>query len=118
MNDKIYPKFVANDNKGFTLTFKNSMTISVQWGIMNYCSNKGSTLYNGGHRAFTSVTAITAEIMIWDARWPESPFNFGSDEVKGHVDTDEVAQWIHMASICDDMEDLYALAKQYRMLEV
>ena len=37
-----------------------------------------------------------AEIAIWnkDGKW----FNFGSDMVKGWVDVNEVAEWIHKCS--------------------
>ena len=34
------PKFVATQNKGFGITFDNGFTISVQWGIENYCENR------------------------------------------------------------------------------
>ena len=33
-------KFVATQNKGFGMTFKNGFTISVQWGTFNYCEKK------------------------------------------------------------------------------
>ena len=33
-------KFVATRNKGFGMTFDNGFTISVQWGIENYCEHR------------------------------------------------------------------------------
>ena len=36
--------FVATENKGFGLTFDNGFTISVQWGVMNYCEHRSTYL--------------------------------------------------------------------------
>ena len=33
-------KFISTERKGFKMTFKNGLTISVQWGAINYCDNK------------------------------------------------------------------------------
>lgn len=80
-------KFTITSAKGFQMTFKNGWTISVQFGIGNYCDNK--------YRAIVRTDDIScedAEIAIWDeeGKW----YNFGSDEVKGYCSADEVAEWI------------------------
>jgi len=84
--------FKSTSNKGFSLTFENGWTISVQFGYGNYCDN---------HRHpdgwdFSKKQEVTqssdAEIAIWDANgeW----YNFGSDTVKGYCSANEVAEWI------------------------
>jgi len=32
--------FLSCENKGFQITFDNGMTMSVQWGVGNYCSRR------------------------------------------------------------------------------
>lgn len=84
-------KFKLIPNKGFQLTFENGNTISVMFGIGNYCSNRDDLRITNGY-----LVADTAEIAIWDneGRW----HNFGSDTVNGYIDSDEVAKWISFAS--------------------
>jgi hypothetical protein len=67
-------------NTGFTLTFENLWTISVQWGALNMCSVKGDD-------------SPTAEIAIWppDGSWYK--FEDGQD-VLGYQTPDQVAEWI------------------------
>jgi hypothetical protein len=70
-------------NNGFTMTFNNGWTISVQFGMANY-----ATIEDG--------ISISAEIAIWDKdnNW----YDFGNDKVKGYCSTDEVADWIYKVS--------------------
>jgi len=77
-------------NKGFNITFENGLTISVQFGCGNYCSNRFESISDPLTEAIISCN--NAEIAIWDEnkKW----FNFGSDEVKGYCTSDEVAKWI------------------------
>ena len=79
-------------NRGFSLTFENGLTISVQFGTGNYCERRDySSGYDGDLKSHI-VEANNAEIAIWDEsnQW----FDFGSDKVKGWVNADEVAIWI------------------------
>ncbi len=79
-------------NKGFHLTFDNGLTISIQIGVGNYCSNR--SLYKDFD--FEQQQSITecnnAEIAIWDKDniW----FKFEGDTVKGWVKTEEIGIWI------------------------
>ena len=54
--------------EGFSMTFENGLTISVQFGIGNYCTRNEKD------------EAISSEIAIWneDGKW----FDFGNDQVK------------------------------------
>ena len=85
-------KFSINNGKGFTMTFENEWTISVQFGFGNYCTNRNNQTLQGND----SVKCDTAEIGIWDknGEW----YDFGDDCVKGYVDADEVAEWISKVS--------------------
>lgn len=86
------------ENKGFQLTFTNNLTISVQFGYMNYCCNKNKT-------SGDCSKCGNAEIAIWDKddKW----YDFGSGgEVKGWVNADEVASWIYKVSIAKDINSI------------
>jgi hypothetical protein len=65
------------------MTFENECTISVQFGRVNYASIVGGV-------------SISAEIAIWDkdGNW----YKFGNDQVKGHCNANEVAEWINRVS--------------------
>lgn len=58
--------FHAN-NKGFQLTFNNTVTVSVMWGRGNYCNNR----YKSDHELMTEsfnngIECKNAEVLIWD----------------------------------------------------
>lgn len=74
-----------NQYEGFTITFANGCTISVQYGNGNY-----STRNDEGK-------AISAEIAIWDKDRTWYVFD-NSDTVLGHQTADKVAEWIRKAS--------------------
>ncbi len=88
--------FVATDNHGFQLTFRNSITISVQWGKANYATD---VVVDG-----LLTKARSAEIMIWDNT--DHTLNFGADEVKGFLSTDQVAIIIENTAAAIDLKDL------------
>lgn len=105
-NKQFYSSFRSTDNKGFHMTFDNLLTISVQWGTMNQCSNSGSILYDCGHRAFDYVTAITAEIAIWDTV-TGGQFTFSNgDTVLGYITPNQVAEWITLVSNAKGLSNL------------
>lgn len=94
----------TTQNKGFSMTFENNLTISVQFGTANYCSRKS---YSSDYRSEMKKDIIeseTAEIAIWDEndKW----FNFGSDEVKGYCTSNEVAQWINKVANTTDINSI------------
>jgi len=96
-----HPQDIDNMNtripSGFTMTFENGNTISVQFGDFNYGSNRdiGSKEY-----------AATAEVAIWNkhGQWWEFRTGEKPEEdtepnfVKGWCDADEVAKWINFAA--------------------
>ena len=81
-------KFLSTDNRGFQLTFDNGWTISVQWGVGNYCSNRNKETKNE-----PMVESATAEIAVFDA--DNKDFDFGGGQIcLGWLSADEVAEWI------------------------
>lgn len=76
-------------NRGFTMTFSNRITVSIRWGKANYSDGK-----------------TTAECAAWDADTPNTPhkwvhvigFDYNDDDVLGHLNSDDVAKFIYMAS--------------------
>ena len=98
------PQFTSTQNKGFTMTFQNGLTISVQWGTVNYCERKNPTSPIQGEMKMNIVESTTAEIAIWDET--NTWFDFGYDTVEGHCDTNEVARWIGIVSNAENMEHL------------
>lgn len=77
-------------NKGFNITFDNNLTISIQIGAGNYCSNKNNEI--GKEREQRITECNNAEIAIWDEnnKW----FTFEGDQVKGWINANEVGIWI------------------------
>jgi hypothetical protein len=71
---------------GFHFTFQNGWTASVQIGPGNYCENRMAPMG-------TKITQCgNAEIAAWDAdgKW----YNFGTDDVKGWVEAEEIAAFL------------------------
>jgi hypothetical protein len=94
----------STNNKGFQLTFSNGITISVQWGSHNYCCRRNNSADIFAEKETPIVESLDAEIAIWDSQgvW----HNFGSDEVKGWVTTDEVGEWIDRVRRVSTLEEL------------
>ncbi len=87
--------FATNTNKGFSLTFSNGNTVSVQWGPGNYCNPEHESGRMAAHDAPMQTpnwSASTAEVAAWnsDGEW----HNFGGDEVAGYLSSDDVAKFI------------------------
>jgi hypothetical protein len=110
--------FKSNHNHGFQMTFKNGITISVQFGTGNYCERRNmTTSYRGDMDAATPiVSSYDAEIAIW-YKDSDTWFNFGYDEIKGWCDTDEVATWITLCAAATSIEDLKTRAIACEMIE-
>ena len=91
-------KFLATQNKGFQMTFSNGLTISVQWGTNNYCSNRDT----GKILDKDMLTSATAEIAIWDRMGFGYNFSEGRN-CEGWVSADEVAKWISKVSMAESL---------------
>jgi len=86
------------EGKGFTLKFDNNLTISVQFGTGNYCSEKNNPIRQHLHQS------KNAEIAIWDEldKW----FSFGQDSVQGYTSADELADWITATKQAKDISSI------------
>ena len=76
----------TNNRPGFSMTFANGWTISVQWHQGAYCDGRHSE----------NAESANAEIAIWDYNgdW----CNFGNDQVKGYCTPDEVLNWMEFTA--------------------
>ena len=72
-------------NAGFSMTFKNGWTVSVQFGKGNYCDNRFDDS--------SKTQSPNAEIAAWDNN-TDRQYSFNDDTVKGWVNADEVARFI------------------------
>lgn len=87
--------FASSKNKGFSMTFENGNTVSVQWGPENYCD---PTHESGREAPFDAPMqthvwkAGNAEVAAWDSdnRW----HRFEYDSVEGWLSTNDVAKFI------------------------
>jgi len=61
-------EFLVNGNKGVRITFKNGVSVSIQWGPFNYCNNNAmktlATIQEP--RKDDHWFCKNAEIAIWD----------------------------------------------------
>ena len=107
--------FSSIRNKGFTMTFKNGITISVQFGTDNYCERKNLTAPMQVEMHMHMVESKTAEIAIWDEnrKW----FSFGSETVKGWVEAEEVGTWIILCTAATSLFDLKTRAIGVGLIE-
>lgn len=91
-------------NKGFSLTFENGLTISVQFGVGNYCERRSLLSNPTNDLKNYDNESSNAEIAIWDNY--ENWFDFGNDMVKGYVCADEIADWIYKTKKAKCLEDI------------
>jgi hypothetical protein len=86
------------------MTFENGLTISIQFGVKNYCERRcfdtpiGVEMNEESWRSASSEIAIFGEGSEW--------LVIEDDVVKGWVPADEVADWIHKVKTAKCLEDL------------
>jgi hypothetical protein len=85
--------FKVSQGKGFQMTFANGWTVSVQWGIGNYCDHSTARWTEGANSKVGELGSTTAEIAAWDANKVWHQFE-DDDSVKGYCTPDEVAAFI------------------------
>ena len=99
--------FITCMNKGFRLTFENGLTISVQWGPGNYCSNKGDEFDAPQNKLHYSCG--TAEIAIMSDNCENSSewvvFK-GGDNLCGWLSADQVADYITKVKNAKSLREL------------
>lgn len=100
--------FKSTYNHGFQMTFENGLTISVQFGTSNYCSRRNFSSDFRDDLKKDVTDSNTAEIAIWNAEqvW----LHFETDQVKGWVTPDEVAEWIFITQYARNLDYLREMA--------
>ena len=84
--------FSINDNKGFSITFDNGYTVSVQFGPGNYGSNYHASFdeYGKPQKATTVETALIG---------PNGGFvPYKDDDVQGYQNVNDVLELLNFAS--------------------
>jgi len=102
-------QFISTYNKGFNMTFENGISISVQWGSMNYCERRN---YHDDFREEMKkdfIKSPDAEIMISGM----DGIDLGNgDMVAGWLDTTKVAALIHACSTARNVPHLNQMLKR------
>lgn len=94
--------FRITDGKGFHITFPNRWTVSVQFGVGNYCDNKNNeaALYKDYRAECLRVAADgcqNAEVAAW-----------GPDGDMIQIESDTVAGWKDPAWVLKFMNEIAA----------
>lgn len=77
-------KIKSNDRKGFTMTFENGLTASVQWGAGNYCDNHFPK--DGDFSWSKDAESNTAEVAVFNRHDSFMPIDdFIPDDVSSDV---------------------------------
>ena len=105
-------KFVSTQNKGFNMTFENGISISVQWGVGNYCSRKNDGEF-GEPMKGEFWEATSAEIMIKDNNDVSHNVILGNgDAVAGWLSSNQVADCINACSQARNVPHLNQMLKR------
>tara|TARA_B100000497_G_scaffold14651_1_gene16914 strand:- start:301 stop:675 length:375 start_codon:yes stop_codon:yes gene_type:complete len=91
--------FEISDNKGFTITYQNGYTVSVQFGSGNYCTNRDLPY---GEEVPPSDTAETA-LMTKDGF-----VEYQGDDVQGHMSPADVLKLMVFAESLKPYDELDA----------
>ena len=100
-------KFTSGYNKGFRMTFENGFSISVQWGVGNYCEKRDSGEWNEATK-HDFWSSNSAEIAVFNKEGRNSMIPIAgytlentdgteesyTDVVSGWLSTDTVAKCI------------------------
>ena len=82
--------FKVTRHKGFHITFENGLTVSVQFGVGNYCENRDADFDEA--KKTEKWTSRNAEVAIWDKndKWLTKEYV----EQKGEKAYDDVVGWV------------------------
>jgi hypothetical protein len=88
--------FTSNLNKGFSITFDNGNTASIQWGPLNYCEEKKHRHHYDEPMKQDVWSCDSAEIAAWDknGNWHRFEPDAGDYQVDGHVKSNEVLAFL------------------------
>ena len=110
-------KFTTSYNKGFRMTFGNGFSISVQWGVGNYCEKKESGQWDESTK-YAEWDSDSAEIAIFDKdgefinissyelEKEDGTIEKVNDVVAGWLSTDTVAKCITIIQSATTKEEI------------
>ena len=94
--------FTSNMNKGFSMTFTNGNTISVQWGVANYCEHYMSEMDHKLSQAWDVWKSKDTEMAAWDEQgnWHnfERGCGIGGKQVQGYISADDVLAFMNFVA--------------------
>lgn len=102
MSEKTTPFFRSCKNQGFQIKFENGWLISVQFGIVHYCSNKDYTVFDIDsylQQPKGNYDSPNAEIAVFspDGNLVKPEGFDGNDDVIGFCSPDDffrIIQWV------------------------
>ena len=102
--------FIATENKGFRMNFENGLTISIQWGTMNYCEKKNLGAKYKDEMKEPIWESTSAEIAIFNDM---DIIPVGKhDDVIGWCSANEVAKVIKIVSSTTDLDKMKSEIKK------
>ena len=117
--EMVKSRFTSGYNKGFRMTFENGYSISVQWGVGNYCEKQMNTNYEGNESTKHDFwTSNSAEIAVFNKEGSMIPItgytlenkdgtedNY-TDVVSGWLSTNQVAKVIAIVSSAQTEDEM------------
>lgn len=75
-------KIISCQNKGFHIKFANGWTVSVQFGIGDYCENHNNPVEEFREFGKVSYASDNAEVWAWNSEgsYPEEPLGYQTPE--------------------------------------
>ena len=98
--------FKITDHKGFQMGMKNGWTVSVQFGVGNYCSRRWETDFLAPRKddMWESKTAEIAASKTDSGKVGREWYPFGEDEdVKGYCSPEEVIEFLSLVASFDNV---------------
>ena len=119
-------KFTSGYNKGFRMTFENEFSISVQWGVGNYCEKKHSGEWNEPtkHDYWDSNSAEIAvfgkdgefiSISGYELEEEDGTVKKVNDVVSGWLSTNQVAKVIAIVSSAQTKDEVIKKVKSLNL---
>ena len=115
--EMVKSRFTSGYNKGFRMTFENGYSISVQWGVGNYCQRKEDGVY-GESMKTEFWESNSAEIAVFNKEGSMIPItgytlenkdgtedNY-TDVVSGWLSTNQVAKVIAIVSSAQTEDEM------------
>ena len=98
-------KFTTSYNKGFQMTFGNEFSISVQWGVGNYCEKKACGQWDESTK-YAEWDSNSAEIAVFDKNGGYIEITNYPDVVAGWLSADTVAKCITIIQSATTKEEI------------